>query len=479
MATNLAVLLKNGKGQQVLPVSKSNLIELLNSTYTNYFNGKIAQADVDSALAYIAGTYIPGVASEAKQYTETKINGLSYNASAAPGKAVVSVTEANGIIAPVQGDVYSEYVKYDAAQDSASLKSYLDTLTAKDAAIITSYEAADTALGERIDNLSKAQALKLTKGTDTTSDSAAATGENLKIGNNGQTYKLWQGTTQVAEFKFNEKDSFVESGVTRKASSADVAAAKPDGGAAPFKEGDWIIVLTLKVLTNEGGNEQKTVYIPAESLVDAYTSGSANDDMVVIGINQETNKITATLTDGKVTKTKLEAGVQASLGKADSALQDVTLNNTSIVTDKIAKLTVVTGTIDGSIAVNGTDYIPKNLKAIATSGSASDAVVTRAAGTALATITESTDDTNVQESLEALAGKVKTIQGGMVTSIDGGAYNNANGVNITLDTDKNKGDVTVSVASSNLDNVATLHYDSVNASTEDFSLYGAVAGTNV
>ena len=479
MATNLAVLLKNGAGQQVLPVSKSNLIELLKSTYTSYFSGKIAQADVDSALAYIAGTYIPNAVSEAKQHTITEISKLTYTELAAAGKAVVAVTEANGIIAPVQGDVYSEYVKYDGTEGSQSLKSYLDALTAKDAEIITSYEAADTALGKRIDNLSTDKALKLTKGEDTTAESEESA--DLKIGNNGATYKLWQGTKQVAEFKFDEKDSFVESGVTRKATSADVAAAKPNGGEAPFKENDWIIVLTLKVLTNKGGNETKTVYIPAESLVDAYTSGSANDDMVVIGINQETNKITATLTDGKVTKAKLEAGVQASLDKADSALQGATLNGDSIVENKIAKLTVSVGDTAGSIKINDRNYVPKDLKTIATSGLASDAVVTRAANSELAKLAgapQGTTDTTVQASLEALAGKVNTIQGGMVTSIDGGAYNE-NGVEITLDTDKNTGNVTVSVSSSNLNNVATLHYDSVNVGTEDFSLYGAVAGTNV
>ena len=476
MANNLAVLLKNGAGQQVLPVSKSNLIELLSSTYTGYFSGKIAQADVDSALAYIAGTYIPNAVSEAKQYTNTEIGKLAYTTPGAAGKAVVAVTEANGIISPVQGDVYSEYVKYDGAEGSQSLKSYLDALTAKDAAIITSYEAADNALGERITNLSTTQALKLTKGTDTTAGSDAATGENLKIGNDGATYKLWQGTTQVAEFTFNEKDSFVESGVTRKATSADVAAAKPEGGQAPFKEGDWIIVLTLKVLTNGGGNVPQTVYIPAESLVDVYTSGSANDDMVVVAIDQSTNKITATLTDGKVTKAKLEAGVQASLGLADNSVQDVTLNGNSIVENKIAKLTVGEGTTNGSIKINSVDYTPKNLKKIATSGLASDAVVTRAADSELAKLagpSQDTTDTNVQASLEALAGKVNTIQGGMVTSIAGAAYSN-NGVDITLATDKTTGDVNVKVGSSNLDNVATLHYDSVNATTEDFSLYGAV-----
>jgi hypothetical protein len=153
------------------------------------------------------------------------------------------------------------------------------------------------------------------------------------------------------------------------------------------------------------------------------------------------------------------------------------LNGTSIVTDKKVVLTVDAGTTDGSIAINGTDYIPKNLKKIATSGLATDAVVTRAANSQLSKLSDPADtsDTNVQATLETLAGKVNTIQGEMVTSIDGGDTYSSNGVEITLDTDKTTGNVKVSVSSSNLDNVATLHYDSVNATTEDFTLYGVKA----
>lgn len=474
MANNsLAVLLKNSQNKQILPVSKANLIELLGTTYTNYFTGKIEKADVDSALAYIAGTHIPAAITEAKSYTTTSIEALTYNTAGVEGKAVTAVTEANGVIAPVQGNVYSSYVQYDSA-DNTTLQSYLDRLTAKDAEIVTSYTAADTALGTRIDNLETAQALKLTKGSDTTSSSSAATGNDLKIGNDGATYKLWQGTTQVAEFTFNEKDSFVESGVTRQATASDVTAATPSGGTAPFSEGDWVIVLTLKVQTNQGDTSTKTVYIPAESLVDAYTSGSESTDMVVVGVNNTTNKITATITDGTVTKTKLAQGVQDSLDLADSAVQGVTVNGTSIVdnNDSIAKLTVAAGSTDGSISINNTDYVPKNLKTIATSGLASDAKVTRAANSELSKLSSPAEvtDTNVQAVLETIAGKVNTITGGMVTSIDGDSYTN-NGVTITLDTDNTTGDVKVKVSESNLDNVATLHYDELDVTTEDFSIY--------
>lgn len=62
------------------------------------------------------------------------------------------------------------------------------------------------------------------------------------------------------------------------------------------------------------------IYIPVDSLIEYVTSGSAVDDMVVVSVSSD-HKVTATITDGKITLAKLDSGVQASLGKADSALQ--------------------------------------------------------------------------------------------------------------------------------------------------------------
>lgn len=62
------------------------------------------------------------------------------------------------------------------------------------------------------------------------------------------------------------------------------------------------------------------IYIPVGSLIEYVTSGSAADDMVVVSVSGD-HKVTATITDGKITLAKLDSGVQASLGKADSALQ--------------------------------------------------------------------------------------------------------------------------------------------------------------
>ena len=44
--------------------------------------------------------------------------------------------------------------------------------------------------------------------------------------------------------------------------------------------------------------------------------------MVFITVDATTHKVTATITDGTITKAKLAADVQTSLGKADTALQE-------------------------------------------------------------------------------------------------------------------------------------------------------------
>lgn len=77
---------------------------------------------------------------------------------------------------------------------------------------------------------------------------------------------------------------------------------------------------TYIVLTLANATEDK-IYIPVDSLIEYVTSGSAADDMVVINVSGD-HKVTATITDGKVTKAKLDVSVQASLDFADTAVQD-------------------------------------------------------------------------------------------------------------------------------------------------------------
>ncbi len=101
---------------------------------------------------------------------------------------------------------------------------------------------------------------------------------------------------------------------------------------------------TYLVLTLANATEDK-VYINVGSLIEYVTSGSAESDMVVVAVSED-HKVTATITDGSITKAKLAAGVQTTLNKADSALQ---------------KADIVTGNANGTISVGGSDVEVKGL----------------------------------------------------------------------------------------------------------------------
>lgn len=79
------------------------------------------------------------------------------------------------------------------------------------------------------------------------------------------------------------------------------------------------LVLTLANATND------KVYIDVGNLIEYVTSGSGANDMVKIAVSAD-HKVTASITDGSITKAKLATAVQNSLDKADSAIQQAGLN---------------------------------------------------------------------------------------------------------------------------------------------------------
>ena len=94
------------------------------------------------------------------------------------------------------------------------------------------------------------------------------------------------------------------------------------------------LVLTLANATND------KVYIDVGSLIEYVTSGSKTGDMVVVDVSAD-HKVTATISDGTITKAKLATAVQTSLGLADTAIQQAGLNSA----------------LEGYVAKNGTDRL--------------------------------------------------------------------------------------------------------------------------
>ena len=115
------------------------------------------------------------------------------------------------------------------------------------------------------------------------------------------TYRLTKGGENVGAAINIPKDMVVKTG------SVEI---NPEGKA----EGTYLVL----VLAN--ATEDK-IYIPVDSLIEYVTSGSSAEDMVVIAVDGITHKVTATITNGTITKEKLHADVQTALNKANSAIQ--------------------------------------------------------------------------------------------------------------------------------------------------------------
>lgn len=166
------------------------------------------------------------------------------------------------------------------------------------------------------------------------------------------TYRLTKGGQNVGAAINIPKDMVVKSG------SVEI---NPEGKAA----GTYLVL----VLANA---TQDKVYIPVDSLIEYVTSGSSAEDMVVVAVDEITHKVTATITNGTITKEKLHADVQTALNKANSAIQTADLA-------PYAKSADVEST-----------YVKKN---------GTDRLITEAEGTKLAGIAEGAQ-VNVIESIK-------------------------------------------------------------------------------
>ena len=124
-----------------------------------------------------------------------------------------------------------------------------------------------------------------------------------------QRYELKQGPvgSQSTIGQINiPKDMVVESGSV-------VTLAEPDQ--AGHAAGTYVKL----ILANAAEDE---IWIAVDSLIEYVTSGSSVGDMVVVDIDAQ-HRVTASITNGTITKAKLDSGVQASLDLADSALQSI------------------------------------------------------------------------------------------------------------------------------------------------------------
>ena len=484
----IAALLNNGS-QQVLPISMANLIELAKD---KTIFGKSAQS-VQDALGYLAGSFehantvakdeADRAQANAYAYVGSEINNLDVAkvgsaTDTGHDKFISYIYQENGYIHAFAQDMSAANVAYSGSDNRATVADELAHINATIA-----------------DNLT-ATTLKLvhTVGADENVVTESVTAD-------GTEYRLKQGENVVAKFNI-EKDSFVKTGKVVRGTEDEY------GNVIEVTEGQTgKYYIKLEIRTNdEGGNVERTLYIPAESLVDAYSAKNDGNN-VTITIDQDNNTIsavireggvgtkelagsavtTAKIADGNVTTAKIADGNVTTEKIAASAVITEKIANGNVTTDKIADNNVTKakledtvkasldladnavqeiteGSTAGAINVDSKAVHVHGLKAIATTGKAENVTVaTIDELDALATLVAGQHVDDVQEALTVLAGKVKAINDGAVTSVKTSVVDSGkdtqNAVNISMTpVNESKGAVTVTLTH-NLGSAAALDYD--------------------
>ena len=520
----IAALLNNGNGKQVLPISMANLIEL-SKDKTSF--GNSAQS-VQDALSYLAGSfeYANNAAStaetNAKKYTDDKIGELdvAYVGSATKEgheKYISYIWEKDGKIEAFAQDMIAANVAYNGGDSRANVADELAHINAT------------------IANNLKATTLKLVKVNGVYEHPAST------VSADGTEYRLKQGENTVASFNI-EKDSFVKSGAVVRCkidSYGNIINSDSDGNIIEDykgEDGKYFIKLEIKTSNDTGEDPaEKTLYIPAESLVDVYTANNGVDgaNSVTITVDQEHNTIsavikaggvgtneladsavtaakiandavetdkiadanvtTAKIANSAVTTEKIATNAVTTAKIADNAVETAKINALAVTTEKIADKNVTLvkladdvqaslgkadsavqkiteGSTAGAIDVDGTAVPIHGLATVATTGAAKnvtiDAITELDALTALGA-GQHVDD--VQEALATLAGKVKAINNGAVTSVKASVVDNGkdtqNAVTILMTpVAESKGAVEVQLTH-NLGSAAALDYDATTSAT--------------
>lgn len=113
-------------------------------------------------------------------------------------------------------------------------------------------------------------------------------------------------------------------------------------------------------------NVAEPLYINVGSLIEYVTSGSKTGDMVVVDVSDD-HKVTATITDGTITKAKLVTGVQTSLDLADNSVQKEAGKRLMTDAEGIKLEGIATGAqvnVIETVKVNGVALTPDEAKAV-------------------------------------------------------------------------------------------------------------------
>lgn len=174
--------------------------------------------------------------------------------------------------------------------------------------------------------------------------------------------------------------------------------------------GVWGVAGTYLVLTLANATSDK-VYINVSDLIEYVTGATAADGIITTSVDAN-HVLTATIGDGTITKAKLAAAVQTSLGKADTALQSAALAPYAKTEDVAA----------GYVAKNGTDRLMTaeegtKLAGIDTGAQVNKIETVKVGGTALTITDKSVNIAEISTDLLKQGTNTLVLQGGNAAAL--------------------------------------------------------------
>ena len=174
--------------------------------------------------------------------------------------------------------------------------------------------------------------------------------------------------------------------------------------------GVWGVAGTYLVLTLANATSDK-VYINVSDLIEYVTGATATDGIITTSVDAN-HVLTATIGDGTITKAKLAAAVQTSLGKADPALQSAALAPYAKTEDVAA----------GYVAKNGTDRLMTaeegtKLAGIDTGAQVNKIETVKVGGTALTITDKSVNIAEISTDLLKQGTNTLVLQGGNAAAL--------------------------------------------------------------
>lgn len=486
------IKLKDRQGSVVLPLTRSQLVQVSKITGLDLLNGKT----FDSASVQDALEALMAYATTIKQSSDTATTDIATIKSALEGvldtqKAVVNKidTEVNAYLSKAKeytnnveaaakkyvdenflqkvklndafvdvksDDTNGRYVDLGSIATSDSLKSLTDKVTAietayitktasdeADQAIITSYKDADTALGNRIDEV-------------ITSYKAADTALGTRIDNVVSSYEAADDalTKEIDALKTSYTVSVTEADgsgdiakvytITQAGKSVgtinipkDMVATQgelvhgsfDDKTFTPADDGDGDPYIKMTV---GNGNKSDTFYIPVAELIE-YNSVKSNSEITLTDTGHQIEATVGNISSSKITFT--HAGDKPTDTTVQAALRDLYSQigeGGSVASQIQTEIQKLDADLDatGTAAHSGT-FVVSGVTEVDGKITAVDSVEVEAAGAAAAVKTELLGNANTDNNtLGKLANRIDTLNGAAVKKVNGQTPGNDGAVTV-------------------------------------------------